>query len=103
VPRAARPTASAACTLRDAAWRPRSPSRRSPARPARPAHAQAPPRAARAAGVPTPSQALGLEVGADRTLADWPQITGYFARLAAASPMVRVDTLGRRPPRGGRW
>ena len=60
-----------------------------------PADAQVPgaPRAT-AAAVPTPSQALGLEVGADRTLADWPQITGYFARLAAASPRVRVDTLG---------
>jgi hypothetical protein len=44
--------------------------------------------------VPTPSQALGITVGADRVLADWPQITGYFARLAAASPRVRVDTLG---------
>jgi hypothetical protein len=33
-------------------------------------------------------------VGADRTLADWPQITRYFAALAAASPRVRVDTLG---------
>lgn len=46
------------------------------------------------AGVPTPAQATGLAVGADRTLADWGQITGYFARLAAASPYVRVDTLG---------
>ena len=45
--------------------------------------------------VPTPSAHLGFEVGADRTLADWAQITGYFSKLAAASPMVRLDTLGR--------
>jgi hypothetical protein len=47
-----------------------------------------------AGAVPEPSQLLGLAVGADRTLADWPQITRYFAALAAASPRVRVDTLG---------
>ena len=44
---------------------------------------------------PHPRAYLGFEIGADRTLANWPQITGYFARLAAASPAVRVDTLGR--------
>jgi hypothetical protein len=37
---------------------------------------------------------LGFRVGADSQLADWGQISGYFARLAAASPRVRVDTLG---------
>src|SRR5687768_3875132 len=47
-----------------------------------------------AQSIPTPSEALGFEVGADRRLADWPQITGYFARLAAASPAVHLDTLG---------
>jgi hypothetical protein len=45
--------------------------------------------------VPAPATSLGFEVGADRRLADWPQITTYFARLAAASPAVRLDTLGR--------
>jgi hypothetical protein len=45
--------------------------------------------------VPTPRSHLGFEVGADRALADWAQITGYFSKLAAASPLVRVDTLGR--------
>ena len=45
--------------------------------------------------VPTPRAHLGFEVGADRTLADWAQITGYFSKLAAASPLVRLDTLGR--------
>ena len=44
--------------------------------------------------VPSPRQVLGFEVGADKTLADWGQITNYFARLAAASPAVHVDTLG---------
>jgi len=44
--------------------------------------------------VPSPQQHLGFAVGADRTLADWGQITGYFQRLAAASPTVHVDTLG---------
>ena len=51
--------------------------------------------------VPTPRSVTGVEVGADRTLADWGQITRYFAALATASPAVRVDTLGptteRRP------
>ena len=42
---------------------------------------------------PSPREALGFEMGADRTLADWGQITGYFTRLAA-SPAVQVDTLG---------
>ena len=50
---------------------------------------------ARIAGaVPSPQQHLGFAVGADRTLADWGQITGYFQRLASASRAVRVDTLG---------
>ena len=53
------------------------------------------PPALAAQGVPAPRSVLGFEVGADRTLADWGQITGYFTRLAAASPAVRVDTLGR--------
>ena len=44
--------------------------------------------------VPTPSQVTGLAIGADRTLADWGQITRYFGALAAATPYVRVDTLG---------
>ena len=47
-----------------------------------------------AQSVPAPSAALGIEVGADRVLADWTQITGYFARLAALSPAVHLDTLG---------
>lgn len=41
-----------------------------------------------------PAEHLGFEVGADRTLADWPQIVDYFGTLAAASPAVKLDTLG---------
>ncbi len=44
--------------------------------------------------VPTPESITKLEIGADRVLADWSQITRYFGALAAASPAVRVDTLG---------
>ena len=51
-----------------------------------------PARAARM--VPSPQQHLGFAIGADRTLADWSQIAGYFQRLATASPAVHVDTLG---------
>ena len=40
------------------------------------------------AQAPSPREHLGFEVGADRQLADWGQIVGYFARLAAASPEV---------------
>jgi len=47
-----------------------------------------------AAQVPTPESVLGFRVGQDSMLASWRQINGYFARLAAASPRVRVDTLG---------
>jgi hypothetical protein len=43
--------------------------------------------------IPHPREILGHEVGADRKLADWGQITGYFTRLAT-SPAVRIDTLG---------
>ncbi len=58
------------------------------------AQGQGAPQAREGAAIPTPSQVTGLAVGADRTLADWGQITRYFGALAAASPYVRVDTLG---------
>jgi hypothetical protein len=47
-----------------------------------------------AAQVPAPESVLGFRVGADSQLASWRQIGEYFGRLAAASRMVRVDTLG---------
>ena len=44
--------------------------------------------------IPTPSDVTGVPVGADRTLADWPQILRYFATLAQRSPSVKLDTIG---------
>lgn len=44
--------------------------------------------------VPTPAEVLGIPVGADRTLADWPQILRYFTTLAQRSPSVKLDTIG---------
>src|SRR5881398_1299590 len=51
--------------------------------------------AANAATLQSPSQFLGFEVGADRKLADYRQIVSYFRALAAASPRVHVETLGK--------
>ena len=48
-----------------------------------------------AAQVPTPQQHFGFEIGADRKLADWNQLTSYYEKLAKSSPRVRVDTIGR--------
>jgi Zinc carboxypeptidase len=45
--------------------------------------------------VPTPSAFLGFEVGADRKLADYRQIASYFKALAAASPRVEIQVLGK--------
>jgi hypothetical protein len=44
---------------------------------------------------PAPSPYLGFTVGADRTLADYGQISRYFVALDRASERVRVDTIGR--------
>ncbi len=49
---------------------------------------------ASAQNLPAPSDFLKLNVGADRTLADYHQIESYFAALAAASPRVEVEDLG---------
>ncbi len=45
--------------------------------------------------IPTPSEFLGFEVGADRKLADYRQIVSYFKALAAASPRVEIEDLGK--------
>jgi len=37
---------------------------------------------------------LGFNPGDDRTIADWKQITDYFARLDKASDRVAVQTIG---------
>lgn len=44
--------------------------------------------------VPTPVSHFGFEVGADRKLGDWEQLTGYYEKVASASGRVRLDTLG---------
>jgi hypothetical protein len=44
--------------------------------------------------VPTPKSHFGFEIGEDRMLADWGQLTSYFEKLALTSDRVRVDTLG---------
>ncbi len=60
----------------------------------------APPAAAPAAGVevgadvPSPEQVLGFQVGADGQIAEWSQITDYFARLNAATPRMRLEPIG---------
>ncbi len=51
-------------------------------------------RATAQGAIPTPSDVLGIPVGADRTLADWPQILRYFGTLAQRSPSVKIDTIG---------
>ncbi len=47
-----------------------------------------------AQGVPTPESFFGFEIGADRKLANWDQLTAYYERVAATSGRVQVDTLG---------
>ncbi|HZI63326.1 MAG TPA: M14 family zinc carboxypeptidase, partial [Thermoanaerobaculia bacterium] len=48
-----------------------------------------------AAAIPTPSEFLGMTVGADRTLADYRQIASYFRMLDEASPRVALAELGK--------
>jgi hypothetical protein len=47
------------------------------------------------AQIQSPSQFLKLDVGADKTLADYKQIRSYFAMLDQASPRVDVEVLGK--------
>ncbi len=51
--------------------------------------------AVHAAAIPGPSAFLKLDIGADRVLADYRQIRGYFAELDRRSPRVRMENLGR--------
>lgn len=44
---------------------------------------------------PTPRSVLGFVPTDDKTIADWPQITDYFAKLDAASPKVLVREIGK--------
>ena len=43
----------------------------------------------------TPSEFLNLQIGADRTLADYRQISSYLKALAAASNRVEIEVLGK--------
>lgn len=45
--------------------------------------------------VPAPQKLLGFMPGDDRTIADWSQITDYFARLDKASDRVLVQNIGK--------
>ena len=47
-----------------------------------------------AAPIASPSQFLGFEVGADRKLADYGQITAYFRMLDQASERIELVSLG---------
>ncbi len=51
--------------------------------------------AVHAAAIPGPSAFLKLDIGADRVLADYRQIRGYFAELDRRSPRVQMENLGR--------
>ena len=42
-----------------------------------------------------PATHLGFEVGADRKLANWQQITSYFYRLAEQSNRILVEEIGK--------
>jgi hypothetical protein len=53
------------------------------------------PLVAQTAAIPTPTQFLGFEVGADRKLADYHQIESYFKELAAKSKRIEVETIGK--------
>ncbi len=45
--------------------------------------------------VPTPKSVLGFQPTDDRTIADWKQISDYFAKLDAASDRVKVQEIGK--------
>ena len=45
--------------------------------------------------IPSPRSVLGFNPGDDRTVADWKQITEYFARLDKTSERVQVQTIGQ--------
>src|SRR3990172_662517 len=65
------------------------------------AHGQQAARRVPAFQVPSPQSVFGFVPGDDRRIADWSQITDYFARLDKASDRLLVKTLGqstlRRP------
>jgi hypothetical protein len=46
-------------------------------------------------GVPTPNDVLGYHVGAPRKLTYYADILKYYRALAAATPRVKIETVGR--------
>jgi hypothetical protein len=52
-------------------------------------------RAAQSAEPPSPDSFLGFHIGEDRKLADWTQAVAYLKALAATSPRVRVEDVGK--------
>ncbi len=46
-------------------------------------------------GIPTPKDVLGYYIGAPRTLTYYADILKYYRALAAATPRVRVETIGK--------
>src|ERR1041385_8025859 len=59
-----------------------------------PQAAEAQRRAQTASSIPSPRAVLGFNPGDDRTIADWKQISDYFARLDLASDRVEVRNIG---------
>ena len=47
------------------------------------------------AQIPTPKSVLGFQPTDDKTIADWSQITNYFAKLDAKSNKVLVKEIGK--------
>jgi hypothetical protein len=47
-----------------------------------------------AQAVPTPASHFGFDIGEDRKLGNWDQLTAYYEKVAGASDRVKVDTLG---------
>ena len=47
------------------------------------------------AQVPAPKSVLGFQPTDNRTVADWRQITDYFAKLDAASDKIKVQEIGK--------
>ncbi|MCI0665041.1 MAG: M14 family metallopeptidase [Acidobacteria bacterium] len=45
--------------------------------------------------VATPESVFGFKIGDDRKLAKWERFLDYFRKLAATSPRIRVDELGK--------
>ncbi len=45
--------------------------------------------------IPSPRSVLGFNPGDDRTIADWSDITDYFARLVLTSNRIKVQVLGQ--------